>query len=154
MSKLGEAVHSIADELLRTRGSAHPLEVRELVKKRHADLVDKWAVQLIDQRLLDMSRNALRPSADDQQQLPGFGLISKTFTVPDGEGEVRYVIAAKATLGDEAADLAVKEANHAAVTAQLEAAKTRHRRLWSVRGANENMLVEEAVRRLNGGGRS
>lgn len=143
---LAEAIRVVADELLETnaRGAA-PLQVAHAVELRYPELFADHATELARKHLLTMARLQLRPTAGDQDELPGFGGLPRTFTVQDGEGDIRYVALRFATLDDETADLEVKRGNVAACQAEYDKARQRHRRLWSAPGAHGLMLVVEAA---------
>lgn len=147
MTTLAEAIREVSDRLLEVRSDgANPLQVREQVKTRYPELVEDEAGALIDRKLLDMARAVLRPSSAQQQEIPGFGGLPETFTVPDGEGDFRYVALKHANLGHEQSDLGVKRLNLEACRAEFTKAENRHDRLWSAPGAHVGMSVIEAAR--------
>lgn len=143
---LAEAMREIAEELLeRNERGVSPLELAHAVEVRFPELFDAKANELARRALVNQARLLLRPTPAEQQQLDGFGDLPKTFTVPDAEGDVRYILLKHATLGDEAADLEVKRLNLVACGAEYRKARRRHNTLWSAPGAHDAMLVTRAA---------
>lgn len=146
---LAEAVRVVCDDLLdRNRDGVSPLHVAHEVERRYTELFEAEALVLARRQLVKAAKAQLSPTATEQEELPGFGGLPRTFTVGDGEGGYRYVALKHATLADEAADYAEKSQNAQRVESERQKAERRHERLWSAPGATETMPVLEAARRL------
>jgi hypothetical protein len=141
-------VRETIDSLLAQHGEATPLAVVTAIRRDHdEDFVDE-AFQLAEKYLRQLAREQLAGRSTARESvLPGLELPA-TYTVPDGEGGFRYISRAKATLADSSADVTIKAKNVAACIHEHEVALANDATLRSAPGACDDMLVSEAVRRL------
>lgn len=128
-------MRSIADDLIENSiEGAHWLTVRETFKRLHADDLDSFALDYLDDYLMRLATEAVndrRRSGNVQLALPGIE-FDRTVTVPDGEGGFVVKHVRRATEADLLADEKVHDENVRSALDARGRARMRNRTLLPV----------------------
>ena len=128
----------------------HATETARIIERNHPELVDEYAIDLRANGLRKMCADDIRQlQSVTQEPIDGLGLELPTIvTIPDGEGGFAHRSINHTTLGQFTSYVAMKSESVAADIRRLDVDKRADQLMRSAPGANDSMMVSDAVRLL------